>query len=343
MNQERDKKKGINLFKKKMKQKEKFKLKRCWQKKRKKVNIRKERKTDQKRSRKMSFLRCGMKKTRKQEKSSHTERRQVDVKQDELQIHHFSCCQLCSNTHSSSRKIKLSFWTFSFSSKNLNILWFSQGPFYKSSSFFCSKKSLKNLSACWIYFSNLFLYQLCFVFLRIFFGKKRRRLDATDVPRTRSVTTERTGRCSRELSIEEAIRDAWEKWFSWETKVIFFFPNLFRKIFSKKSCIDGVDGAETETKVTKTLLLFVHPKHVKVSWQRGDTLPPTTSTPQYWRSFHIPAPTLESSTARRNAKMVRSPVVKGATSECMTALDMPSLDSSVWESTTTAVTASVPK
>ena len=91
--------------------------------------------------------------------------------------------------------------------------------------------------------------------------------------------------------------------------------------------------AETETKVTKTLLPFVH-HNVKVSWQRRDAS--NNIDAMTLESFQMPTPTLELSTARGN-------VVKSATAECMTALDMPSLHSSVLQSTTTAVTASVPK
>ena len=91
--------------------------------------------------------------------------------------------------------------------------------------------------------------------------------------------------------------------------------------------------AETETKVTKTLLPFVD-HNVKVSWQRRDASNNIDAVTL--ESFQMPTPTLELSTARKN-------VVKSATAECMTALDMPSLHSSVWEPTTTAFTARVPK
>ena len=71
--------------------------------------------------------------------------------------------------------------------------------------------------------------------------------------------------------------------------------------------------AETETKVTNTLLLFVHPRHVEVSWQTRCSNNIDAITLE---SFQMPTPTLELSPARKN-------VVKSATAECTTALDMP--------------------
>ena len=140
-----------------------------------------------------------------------------------------------------------------------------------------------------------------------------------------------------------------ERFFLETNKNCFF--KYFRKkeqfFFEKKklALMALTAFAETETKVIKTLLPLVHSRHVKRFPGREKTRCSNNIDATTLESFQMPTNTLELKTAGENAETVRFHVVKGATSECMTALDMSSLHSSACESTTMAVTfcASVPK
>ena len=138
-----------------------------------------------------------------------------------------------------------------------------------------------------------------------------------------------------------------KKGFSWKQKKVICFSNSFSKkrTILKKKKTALMAFAETETKVIKILLPLVHTRHVKRFPGREVTRCSNNIDATTLESSQMPTHTLELSTARENAKTVRLHVVKGATSECMTALDMPSLHNLAWESTTMAVTfcASVAK
>ena len=156
-------------------------------------------------------------------------------------------------------------------------LWTSQNLFKFDLIYFVSEK-------CFSTFLQIFFVQFSFfcsasfscVFLS-FFSKNRKKRDTawcdgcptdetndnwTYMDFTRSTTSPHAAVIKRAFNRASTLRPMRKKWFSLETKKgDLFFQNPQA----------SMAFAESETKVTKTLLPFVD-HNVDVSWQRGDTL-----------------------------------------------------------------------
>ena len=122
-------------------------------------------------------------------------------------------------------------------------------------------------------------------------------------------------------------------------KVICFSKNFLEEeqfFFTKSSGIDGVRRNRDEGDKKPFCPSLTTPwKFPGRETRCSNNIDATTR-----ESFEMPT-TVEWSTVGRHARTMGSHVVKGATAECMTALDMPSLHS--WVSEHDGVTASVPK
>ena len=125
------------------------------------------------------------------------------------------------------------------------------------------------------------------------------------------------------------LRRMWKKWFSWETTK----GDLFSK-FQKEQLFVKKKNPPALRRRSHTHIVALRSPQAREGFLAQKRHVSNNIDAITLESFQMPTPTLELSTAKGN-------VVKSATAECTTALDMPSLHSSVLESTTTAVTASV--
>ena len=209
---------------------------------------------------------------------------------------------------------------------------------------FCFWKMLFHLSSnlfCSVFFFLLSFFFLC---LPLVFSKNRKKRDTawcdgcptdetndnlTYMDFTRSTTSPHAAAIKRAFNRASTLRPMRKSGFPWNKKVWFVFP--------KSTGIDGVSRNRDEGDENPFALRW--PQRRGFLAERRHVAP-TTSTPQHWRASKCP-PQWNWALDFRHARTMGSHVVKGATAECMTALDMPA--STAWCGNTTAVTASVPK